>query len=48
MDPGTLWRFAGDWCTRRPEPGHTRRDPASATACFAEVGLHGSFWGLPD
>ncbi|WP_405385182.1 organomercurial lyase [Streptomyces milbemycinicus] len=48
MDLGTLWRFASDWYTGRLEPGYTRRDPASATAYFAEVGLHGSFWGLPD
>ncbi|WP_052310409.1 hypothetical protein [Streptomyces viridochromogenes] len=47
MGPGTLWRFVGDWYTGRLEPGYTRRDPASAPASFAEVGLHGAFWGLP-
>ncbi|MFF7187367.1 organomercurial lyase [Streptomyces sp. NPDC008222] len=48
MDLGTVWRLARDWYTGRLEPGYTRRDPASATAYFSEVGLHGSFWGLPD
>ncbi|MGW1552381.1 organomercurial lyase [Streptomyces sp. NPDC002346] len=48
MDLATLWRFASDWYTGRLEPGYTRRDPASAAAYFAAVGLHGSFWGLPD
>ncbi|MFF0269989.1 organomercurial lyase [Kribbella sp. NPDC004536] len=48
MDLRTLWRLAGDWYTGRLEPGYTRRDPSSATAYFAKVGLHGSFWGLPD
>ncbi|AUY53575.1 organomercurial lyase [Streptomyces sp. CB01881] len=48
MDLGTLWRLARDWYTGRLEPGYTRRDPASATAYISEVGLHGSFWGLPD
>ncbi len=47
MDLDTLWRFASDWYTGRLEPGYTRRDPASATAYFAGVGLRGSFWGLP-
>ncbi|MFB7368526.1 organomercurial lyase [Streptomyces sp. NPDC056222] len=48
MDLATLWRFASDWYTGRLDPGYTRREPASAAAYFAEVGLHGSFWGLPD
>ncbi|MFF9013551.1 organomercurial lyase [Streptomyces sp. NPDC014870] len=48
MGLDTLWRFAGDWYTGRLHPGYTRRDPASAAAYFAEVGLHGAFWGLPD
>ncbi|ARX81165.1 organomercurial lyase [Streptomyces alboflavus] len=48
MDLGTLWRLAGDWYTGRLDPGYTRRDPASASAYFAGVGLRGSFWGLPD
>ncbi|MFG2873780.1 organomercurial lyase [Streptomyces sp. NPDC048337] len=48
MDLATLWRFASDWYTGRLDPGYTRRDPASAGVYFAEVGLHGSFWGLPD
>ncbi|MEV4319442.1 organomercurial lyase [Actinocrispum sp. NPDC049592] len=48
MDLDTLWRFASDWYTGRLDPGYIRRDPASATAYFAGVGLRGSFWGLPD
>ncbi|MGG7569998.1 hypothetical protein [Streptomyces sirii] len=48
MDLGTLWRLARDWYTGRLDPGYTRRDLTSATAYFAEVGLHGSFWGLAD
>ncbi|WP_405613713.1 alkylmercury lyase family protein [Streptomyces sp. NBC_01511] len=48
MDLGTLWHFASDWYTGRMDPGYTRRDPAAAGAYFAGVGLHGSFWGLPD
>jgi len=47
MDLATLWRLASDWYTGRMESGYTRRDPASATADFAQVGLHGHFWGLP-
>ncbi|MEU0506622.1 organomercurial lyase [Nocardia sp. NPDC005998] len=47
MDLATLWRLASDWYAGRMESGYTRRDPASATAYFAQVGLHGQFWGLP-
>ncbi|MFG1776440.1 organomercurial lyase [Micromonospora sp. NPDC049051] len=48
MDLGTLWHLARDWYTGRLEPGYTRRDLSAATAYFAQVGLRGSFWGLPD
>lgn len=48
MDLPTLWRFPGDWYTGRLDAGYVRRDPAAAASYFAEVGLHGSFWGLPD
>ncbi|MFD3941303.1 organomercurial lyase [Streptomyces sp. NPDC058579] len=48
MGLGTLWRLARDWYSGRLQPGYTRRDPSSATAYFAEVGLHGAFWGLPE
>ncbi|WP_435598237.1 organomercurial lyase [Streptomyces anulatus] len=48
MDLLTLWRFASDWYTGRLDAGYVRRDPAAAASYFAEVGLHGSFWGLPD
>ncbi|MFI9810076.1 hypothetical protein ACIHEJ_38250 [Streptomyces sp. NPDC052301] len=48
MDPGTLRRSASHCCTGRPEPGYARRDPASASSCFAEVGPRAPFWELPD
>ncbi|MDT0469275.1 hypothetical protein [Streptomyces gibsoniae] len=48
MDLVTLWRLARNWYAGRMEPGYTRRDPSSAAAYFAEVGLHGKFWGLAD
>ncbi|MER5780553.1 organomercurial lyase [Streptomyces mobaraensis] len=48
MDLPTLWRFAGGWYTGRLDAGYVRRDPAAAASYFAEVGLHGTFWGLPE
>nr|WP_328806392.1 organomercurial lyase [Streptacidiphilus fuscans] len=48
MDLATLWRLARHWYAGRMDRGYQRRDPASAAAYFAEVGLHGPFWGLPD
>ncbi|QIQ01570.1 organomercurial lyase [Streptomyces liangshanensis] len=48
MDLPTLWRLARGWYAGRMERGYVRRDPVSAAAYFAEVGLHGPFWGLPD
>ncbi|MFF4448334.1 hypothetical protein [Streptomyces sp. NPDC001502] len=48
MDLPTLWQFAGDWYTRRLDAGFVRRDPAASASYFAEVGLRGSCWGLPD
>ena len=30
------------------EAGYRRREPAEASAYFESVGLHGSFWGLPE
>lgn len=48
MDLATLWRLARGWYAGRLDRGYTRRDPASASAYFAEVGLHGPFWGLAD
>jgi hypothetical protein len=47
MDVATLWRLARGWYAGRMDRGYTRRDPSSAAAYFAEVGLHGPFWGLP-
>ncbi len=47
MDLATLWRLARDWYAGRMDPGYIRRDPVSAAAYFAQVGLHGPFWGLP-
>lgn len=46
MDLATLWRLARGWYAGRMESGYTRREPVSAAAYFAEVGLHGRFWGL--
>ncbi|MFC0109087.1 organomercurial lyase [Kibdelosporangium aridum] len=46
MDLATLWRLARGWYASRLEPGYKRRDPVSAAAYFAEVGLRGPFWGL--
>lgn len=48
MDLGTLWRLARGWYAGRLARGHVRRDPVGAAAYFAEVGLHGRFWGLED
>lgn len=48
MDLTTLWRLAQGWYAGRLERGYTRREPTAAAAYFAEVGLTGSFWGLPD
>ncbi|MEV2272688.1 organomercurial lyase [Nonomuraea africana] len=47
MDLATLWRLARGWYAGRLDRGYTRRDPSSAAAYFAQVGLHGPFWGLP-
>ncbi|MET9552276.1 organomercurial lyase [Streptomyces sp. NPDC006645] len=48
MDLATLWRLARGWYAGRTERGYVRRDPDSAASYFAEVGLRGPFWGLPD
>jgi len=48
MDLPTLWRFAAGWYAGRLEHGYRRREPADARAYFAEVGLAGPFWGLPE
>ena len=48
MDLATLWRLARGWYAGRLDRGYQRRDPSSAAAYFAEVGLTGSFWGLPS
>jgi hypothetical protein len=44
----TLWRFASGWYSGRLDRGYRRREPADALSYFREVGLSGSFWGLPD
>jgi hypothetical protein len=46
MDLPTLWRLARGWYAGRLEHGYTRRDPSTAAAYFADVGLRGPFWGL--
>jgi len=48
MDLATLWRLARGWYAGRLDHGYERRDPSSAAAYFAEVGLTGPFWGLPS
>jgi hypothetical protein len=48
MDLATLWRLARGWYAGRLDHGYRRRDPTSALDYFASVGLHGSFWGLPN
>jgi hypothetical protein len=48
FDLATLWRLAQHWYDGRLESPYRRREPAQAHAYFAEVGLTGSFWGLPD
>ena len=48
MDLATLWRLARGWYAGRLDRGYERRDPTSAAAYFAEVGLTGPFWGLPS
>lgn len=46
MDLATLWRLAQGWYAGRLDHGYQRRDPSSASAYFASVGLTGPFWGL--
>ena len=46
MDLATLWRLARGWYAGRLDRGDERRDPTSAAAYFADVGLTGPFWGL--
>lgn len=48
FDLATLWRLAAHWYEGRLSSPYVRREPAEAKAYFAEVGLRGSFWGLPD
>jgi hypothetical protein len=48
MDLPTLWRLASRWYEGRLEFGYARRDPATASAYFYEVGLRGPFWGLEN
>lgn len=46
LDLPTLWRLASRWYEGRLDYGYQRRDPATASAYFREVGLRGPFWGL--
>jgi hypothetical protein len=48
LDLATLWRLARGWYAGRLDRGYVRRDPDAAAEYFAEVGLRGPFWGLPD
>lgn len=47
MDLPTLWRLASHWYDGRLDRGYERRDPAASATYLAQVGLRGSFWGLP-
>jgi hypothetical protein len=47
LDLATLWRLASNWYAGRLDAGYVRREPTEAATYFAEVGLKGSFWGLP-
>jgi hypothetical protein len=46
MDLTTLWKLAAHWYDGRMDRGYQRREPASAHAYLASVGLTGAFWGL--
>jgi hypothetical protein len=46
LELATLWRLASHWYDGRLDRGYNRRDPATASAYFASVGLSGPFWGL--
>lgn len=46
MDLATLWRLARGWYAGRMGHGYRRREPSTAAAYFAEVGLRGPFWGV--
>jgi hypothetical protein len=46
MDLTTLWNLAAHWYDGRMDRGYQRREPTSAHAYLASVGLSGSFWGL--
>ncbi len=48
MSLETLWRLAAHWYDGRLSTPYTRREPTAAAEYFRSVGLHGSFWGLPD
>jgi hypothetical protein len=48
MDLATLWRLAAGWYAGRLDRGYERREPAQALSYFRDVGLRGSFWGLPE
>lgn len=48
FDLATLWRLAAHWYDGRLDSPYVRREPSEAKAYFAQVGLTGSFWGLPD
>jgi hypothetical protein len=48
MSLETLWRLSAHWYEGRLDTPYTRREPSAAAEYFRRVGLHGSFWGLPD
>jgi hypothetical protein len=48
VDLGTMWRLGKVWYGDRLHDDHRRRTPGEATAVFAELGLTGPFWTMPD
>lgn len=48
MDLTTLWHFAAHWYDGRLDRNYQRREPADALTYFADIGLRGPFWGLPE
>jgi hypothetical protein len=48
VDLPTMWRLAGVWYGDRLRDDFRRRTPSEANAIFADLGLTGPFWALPD
>lgn len=48
FDLNVLWRLAAHWYDGRLDSPYRRREPSQARDYFHSVGLHGTFWGLPE